>query len=241
MIQLSIIIPCYNEEGNLPALIEKCKAVVKINTDVEIILVNNGSTDNSKRVLDGLLGLKNNTNINVHHINVNQGYGYGILEGLKLASANTLCWTHADLQTDIFDCLKAHQIFYQQENPYLLVKGRRRGRFLLDTLFTFLMSCNVFYKLGKFIPDINAQPKLFSRKLYQKIVTDAPWDFSLDLYFLLHATKNKNITEFHVDFKQRTSGEAKGGSGNLKLKMTLAKRTINFINRFPKDQLKTNK
>jgi glycosyltransferase involved in cell wall biosynthesis len=232
MAQLSIVIPCYNEEGNLHALIAKCKEVIQSNTDVEIILVNNGSKDRSQQIMDELLN--GNTNIRSHHVKVNQGYGFGILAGLQQATADVLCWTHADLQTDIFDCLKAFEIYKAQSNPYLMVKGRRKGRAFFDVLFTSLMSYYAALKLGSFISDINAQPKLFSSKFHQEIEANAPADFSLDLYFLLHAKKKGTIVEFPVDFSQRTAGEAKGGSGDIKLKIKLSKRTLNFINKFPK-------
>jgi len=230
---LSIIIPCYNEAANLPALVNKCKEVCTANPDIEIILVNNGSTDNSSDVMKTLLQSTVKENIKSHDVLVNQGYGYGILAGLKVATKNILCWTHADLQTDIFDCLKALKLYHLKTDDIMLIKGRRKGRPLFDRLFTSLMSYYVLVKLGKFIPDINAQPKLFSRKFYEKIVDNAPHDFSLDLYFLLHARKSGKITEFPVDFSQRLAGEAKGGgSGNIKLKLKLTKRTLDFVNKF---------
>ena len=42
----SLIIPCYNEEGNIEKLVQKCKKIFKKNI-FEVILVENGSTDNS--------------------------------------------------------------------------------------------------------------------------------------------------------------------------------------------------
>lgn len=232
MIKLSIVIPCYNEVENLPALVKKCKSIVETNNSVEIILVNNGSTDHSKEVLENLLITSNN--IKSHHVEVNKGYGFGILEGLKIASADILCWTHADLQTDILDCLKAYNLFNEHGNDYLLIKGRRKGRPFFDTMFTSFMSGYVFYKMRTFLSDINAQPKLFSKTFFKTIADNAPFDFSLDLYFLLHAKNKGSIVEFPVDFSQRTAGMAKGGSGDLKLKIKLSKRTLSFINNFSK-------
>ncbi|MDB5287149.1 MAG: glycosyl transferase family 2 [Mucilaginibacter sp.] len=230
--QLSIVIPCYNESGNLVALVDKCESLVTKHPEVEVILVNNGSTDNSAQVMDEILAKKGNPNIRSYFVEVNKGYGFGILEGLKQTNADVICWTHADLQTDIFDCVKAFEIFKQQADSYTLVKGRRQGRPLFDSLFTSLMSIYVLFKLQKFIPDVNAQPKLFSRIFYNQIERNAPADFSLDLYFLVHASKMGHIIEFPVDFAARTAGEAKGGSGDLKLKLKLTKRTLKFINEF---------
>lgn len=50
--KLSIVIPCYNEEKNIPFIYNTLKNI--INDNIEIILVNNGSTDNSQEVLESL-------------------------------------------------------------------------------------------------------------------------------------------------------------------------------------------
>ncbi len=232
---LSIVIPCYNEEKNLRNLVEKCVPLLESNPDVEILLVNNGSTDNSQQVLDELLMEKNMPTLRTHHVPVNKGYGYGILQGLVNTDAPVLCWTHADLQTDVQDCIKAYELFKESpDNNVLLVKGKRLGRPFLDVLFTRLMSVYVHYKLGVRISDVNAQPKLFSKAFFDSIYQNAPHDFSLDLYFLLEALKRGSIATIPVYFHDRVAGEAKGG-GSLKLKMKLTKRTIAFINNIGKN------
>ena len=55
----SLIIPCYNEEGNIEKLVQKCKKIFKKNI-FEVILVENGSTDNSLDILKkNLKGIEN--------------------------------------------------------------------------------------------------------------------------------------------------------------------------------------
>lgn len=231
---LSIVIPCYNESANLPALVQKCIELLKSNSNVEIILVNNGSKDDTKTVLTHLLQQHSNANLRSVDVETNIGYGYGIMYGLKHALGDVLSWTHADLQTDIYDCLKAYSIWNLVKNDFTLVKGKRMGRRLFDVFFTFAMQVFVYVKLHVMLNDINGQPKLFSRKFYEQIQLEAPNDFSLDLYFLLKASKMGKIIEFPVFFTQRLAGEAKGGSGNLKLKIKLTQRTLNFINSMSK-------
>jgi hypothetical protein len=108
---------------------------------------------------------------------------------------------------------------------------------MLDVFFTFSMQVYVFFKLQVMLNDINGQPKLFSKKFFELIKQDAPNDFSLDLYFLFKASKMGKIVEFPVYFSQRLAGEAKGGSGNLNLKLKLTKRTLSFINDISKKSL----
>jgi glycosyltransferase involved in cell wall biosynthesis len=102
MIKYSLIIPCFNEAANLPNLIKKCEAFAKNN--FEVIIVNNGSKDNTSEILSKLLG-KSSQILKVEIIN-NKGYGHGILEGLKKAKGEIIGWTHGDIQTDPADFLK---------------------------------------------------------------------------------------------------------------------------------------
>ena len=52
--KLSLVIPCFNEGKNIPLLIKRLKEVFNF-TDNEIILVNNGSTDNSQEVIEKMI------------------------------------------------------------------------------------------------------------------------------------------------------------------------------------------
>ena len=228
MFKLSIVVPCYNEAENLHALVEKCASVVRNNSDIEILLVNNGSTDNSQALLDELIAKENVPGLRTFLVPVNKGYGYGIMQGLKNTDTPVLCWTHADLQTDVNDCIRAFELYQKNRDTDLLVKGERHGRGVLDVIFTRLMSFYVYYKLHVRIGDINAQPKLFSRSFFDRIQANAPDDFSLDLYFLLKAQKYVRILTIPVTFHKRMAGEAKGGGG-IALKIKLSKRTLKFI------------
>jgi glycosyltransferase involved in cell wall biosynthesis len=84
--RFSLIIPCYNESKNLPKLLENCKNILKNN--IELILVNNGSFDNSNTVLKKLK--KKNTKIHIVSIKKNVGYGHGILAGLNKVIINLI-------------------------------------------------------------------------------------------------------------------------------------------------------
>ena len=56
--QLSIIIPCFNEEKNIPFILQSFQNVIK-KEDMEVILVNNGSTDKTAELLEQLAVCKN--------------------------------------------------------------------------------------------------------------------------------------------------------------------------------------
>ena len=116
-IEFSLVIPCYNEEKNLFLLYKKIQNLLLINS-YEIILVNNGSTDSSFKILSELE--KKHSNLIVLNLKKNKGYGNGIVSGLNIAKGDFMGWTHADIQTDPNDCLKVKDIIQKKKNEYFI-------------------------------------------------------------------------------------------------------------------------
>ena len=222
--KLSIIIPCYNEKSSIEDLVKNC--IENINDKMEVLLVDNGSSDNTFQVLSNLNLPKNIIPLRVEK---NKGYGNGILFGLNHSRGEIVSWTHADLQTDISDVTRGYKLYKEELiNKTSIVKGVRKKRNLFDFFFTFSMGIYSTIILKKWMYDINAQPKIFHRTFLDEF-ENAPLDFSLDL-FLIHFFKNKNIKikTFPVFFNKRKYGEAKGG-GTFKGKLKLIKRTLSYI------------
>ena len=229
MYVLSVILPCYNESSNIVGIISSIKSALQGRNDVEIILVDNGSTDSTPQVMEQALQGEHNKQFKTLRIEKNIGYGHGIMEGVRIASGEVIAWTHADLQTDPADVLEAYKIFVDHpEYPNCILKGRRVGRNPLDTLFTGGMSILSTLLLREHFSDVNAQPKMFHRNFLEKL-TESPKDFSLDLYLLYQARVQKyQILEHHVNFGKRLYGESKGG-GTLKGKLRLIQRTWKYM------------
>ena len=175
----SLIIPCYNEAKNLPLLISRCQEFVEDLKNIEIVIVDNGSIDNTSSILKILIA--NLSYIKVVRIENNQGYGHGILTGLNAATGDILSWTHADMQTDPADLLKGMKLFEATGHPeQLFVKGKRRNRPIADALFTIGMALFETLLLRKVMWDINAQPTMFHRNFFSSW-NNPPDDFLLDL------------------------------------------------------------
>lgn len=224
MIKLSIVVPCYNEEKNIPLILKRFNDVISRN-DIEVILVDNGSTDNSERVLSELL--PKYSFAKTVKVDVNKGYGYGILQGLNIAVGEYIGWTHADMQTDPNDVIKALKIIEKENCDKILVKGNRKGRPLFDVFFTFGMGCFETLLMGQFLWDINAQPNIFSRDLFDNW-QNPPFDFALDLFALYEAKKQRyKIVRFPVVFPERLHGKSHWNTG-LQAKWKFIKRTIEF-------------
>lgn len=228
-VDLSLVIPCYNEEPNIPLIVKRCQEIVPEGLSVEIVLVNNGSKDNSRDAIAREIAGATKQIFRYCEVAQNIGYGHGILSGLAVASGNVLAWTHADMQTDPEDVIKAYNLYKSLQDPSVFVKGKRMNRAFGPAFFTWGMTVIATFALREKLTDIGAQPKLFSRAFYTKYLSkDAPHDFSLDLYAMYFAQKYGKIVTFPVYFKTRQFGEAKGG-GSLKTRIKVTKRVLNFI------------
>ncbi|WP_194791198.1 glycosyltransferase family 2 protein [Pseudomonas sp. UFMG81] len=221
--RFSLVIPCYNEAANLPLLLERCKAL-GATPGVEVILVDNGSSDNTPEVLSTLLpAYPGCRSIRVEQ---NQGYGFGILSGLRAAKGEMLGWTHADMQTDPQDALLGLALV-ERHGQHVFIKGRRHGRPLADTLFTIGMSVFETVLLRQPLWDINAQPTLFSRRFFETWETP-PHDFSLDLYAYYLARQQKYaVHRFPVHFGERAHGVSHWNV-NWAAKRKFIARTVDF-------------
>ena len=221
-IQYSLIIPCYNEAKNIPVLLKKIKPLF-VNKSIQVVMVNNGSTDDSDSVIDKLKPKV--TNFKYVIVPKNKGYGYGIMQGLKASDGDIIGWTHADLQTNPADFLRAITFFDMDQHSF--VKGKRFGRSFMDYFLTFGMSVFETLLFKKRMFDINAQPTVFSKQFFKSLPTP-PNDFALDLFFYFHAVqKGLTIHRFPVLFGKRFAGTSTWNTGWL-ARYKFIKRTIEF-------------
>ncbi|AUP79383.1 glycosyltransferase family 2 protein [Flavivirga eckloniae] len=222
--KLSIVVPCYNESKNIQLILSRFNDVID-RSDIEVILVNNGSTDDSTNVFERLL--PNYSFAKLVKVEKNIGYGFGVISGLHEAKGEYIGWTHADMQTDPKDVIKAIEIIENQDKKQVYIKGNRKGRPFLDQFFTSGMSFFETIYMGKKLWDINAQPNIFHRTFFKQW-ENAPNDFSLDLYALYYAKKLKiKIIRFDVLFPERIHGSSSWNTG-IKSKWKFIKRTFDF-------------
>ena len=94
--KLSIVIPCYNEAKDIAANVEKVKDYLKDKSfDYEILLVNDGSKDNTKEVIESIPG------VIALSYEKNRGKGGAVKYGIENATGDYILFMDADLSTDI--------------------------------------------------------------------------------------------------------------------------------------------
>lgn len=97
--KISVIVPVYNEEKTIKEILEKINTTGLAN---EIIIVDDGSTDKTKEILDRL----SYNNVKVLHHEKNQGKGAAVRTALQHVTGDVLIIQDADLEYDPYDYLE---------------------------------------------------------------------------------------------------------------------------------------
>src|SRR5262245_34309679 len=121
---LSMIMPCYNEESivgyTIPRLIE---AFDRAGHTLELIAIDNGSHDRTGEILRSLAARY--PNVLPHRVEVNQGYGFGVLSGIALCTAPWVGFIPADGQVDAEDVVRLYEAACVTDGK-IVAKVRRR-------------------------------------------------------------------------------------------------------------------
>lgn len=124
MTALSVIIPIYNEEGNIPALYDRLKKVISVITaDHELLFVNDGSRDRSIQLIKKLAANDNA----VRYIDFSRNFGHqiAVTAGLDHAKGGAVVIIDADLQ-DPPELIA--EMYEKMKQGYEVVYARRRNR-----------------------------------------------------------------------------------------------------------------
>lgn len=212
---LSVIIPLYNEEKLILSVIDELLRI-KIPDFVksfEIIVVDDCSSDNSNSVVSNYI--TNYPNINLFKHDVNQGKGAAVKTGLKHATGDVFLIQDADMELtpiDIPSMLYAmHELNVEFINGSRYISGVNRPlssykRYLGNKFFTFLTAIIIDVK----ITDMACGYKLFHKNIIDKItLKENRFGFEAELILKALRIKKNNIAEVAVRYTPRNEGEGK--------------------------------
>jgi glycosyltransferase involved in cell wall biosynthesis len=219
---LSVIVPVFNEEN---AIEESVKSLLKIKNsnldqNIEIIFVNDGSTDKTTEILKNLS--RNEDQLKVVSYDDNRGYGAAIKMGVKHASSELIAITDAD------DTYPNHRLseFLEMtiKEDYDMLVGSRVGKNvhipMLRRLPKKCLNLLASYLSGKEIPDLNSGMRIMKKDLVEKFSYILPDGFSLtSTITLAMLTNGYNVKYEKIDYFPR-----KGFS-----KIRPIKDTLNFL------------
>jgi len=219
---LSIIVPAYNEAKNLPVLLPNLiKLVQEQRWDAEIIIVDDNSTDETGKVIDDFAG-KHPFLKALHRKKGNNGMGAALKEGTRFSKGKYILWTMADLSDKIETYPK---IYDKLEEGYDMVYGSRyipggsRGN--LDPFKAF---CSSFYtKLCKLIfgikvNDITNAFRGFRREVFDAITLVSD-DYAISPEFSIKAHKHGfKLGEVPTHYTYRKDGLSKFKMGKMAMR-----------------------
>lgn len=206
----SWILPIWNEVSSLPQLVDEIARVMR-GKSYEIVAVDDGSTDETKRVLLGLARRRTHRIPFVHLILLflpsHLGKWAALRAGLTRARGDILITLDADLQDDPNEAMK---LIEKLKEGYDLVSGWRRDR--KDSLYKIVISrmgnSLVSLLFGRQYHDLNAPMKAFR----QSILAHLPHEGSLFRFSLLFADQlGFKTIEVPIRHHPRIYGRSKFG------------------------------
>lgn len=190
-VRLSVIVPCYNEEERFQkGFNHYFSYLTKQKYPWELVFVNDGSKDDTLKLLQSSAIEK--SNIKVVSYNKNHGKGYAIIQGIKVAKGEIILFTDIDHSVPIETIESFYQYF---EKGYKVVIGSRRIkganilvhqhplREFLGRCFTLLVKLLVDWKIKDATCGFKAFENSVAQKIFEKI-TIYDWAFDAEILFL---------------------------------------------------------
>jgi glycosyltransferase involved in cell wall biosynthesis len=206
---MSVFLLAHNEADNIQRVVEGFKAELpKLTDDYEIIVVNDGSSDQTGQIAERMAASDDHVRV-VHHPN-NWGYGAAVISGINAASKAYVLLSDGDGQFDPADsALLAAKI-----RDYDVVVGRRARR--ADPLMRRLngKAWSVLMRLlfGLRITDVDCGFKLFRREVLANLELEAKGAMITTELMAILAGRGARIAEVDVHHLPRLAGESSGNS-----------------------------
>lgn len=210
---LSIIIPVYNEKNTINVIIQKIRNVKLPNIDKEIVIIDDGSNDGSKEIIQKI----KYSNIRKFYHKKNKGKGAAVRTGFKHVKGDIILIQDADLEYNPNEYYKLIKpIFYGKTQVVYgsRFKGQRffskqRWGLPLHYIGNKLLSFTLGLFYFVYITDIETCYKCFTKKIAKKIKLKEN-DFKIEVEITIQLIKNNfNIIEVPINYKHRFHKEGK--------------------------------
>lgn len=189
---LSIVIPCYNEERRLEKNLEiKIKYFKKQKYSWEIILVNDGSSDKTSKIMSEFIDRYDKINIKKIDVGSNRGKGYAVKAGMLKAQGDLRLFTDSDNSTSVEQIEKL--LLFAKDYPiviasrYLKKSKIIQKQSLLRRAISRLGNLFIRMLLGLSFSDTQCGFKLFGKEAATKIFNKCSigrWGFDLEILAL---------------------------------------------------------
>ena len=207
--KLTLVVPAHNEADNIEAVVSRSLSVLpRIVADLEIVVVNDGSKDNTPDIIDRLA--KQDNRVKVVHHPTNLGYGAALQSGFAEASGDLIMFMDSDRQFDIADITALI--------PYVphfdVVAGYRIDRKdpLYRKLYGKLFGLVVWVLFGVRMRDVDCAFKIYRAELLKEMKLTAPGALINTEMLARARRRGATVAQVGVRHYPRLAGQSSGGS-----------------------------
>lgn len=232
---ISVIVPLFNEEESLPKLHEWITRVMEANRySYEIIFVNDGSTDGSRRVIEGLRSADPE---HVHSIRFRRNYGKSpaLYCGFKRAQGDVVITMDADLQDSPDEIPGLYHMIVDED--YDLVSGWKKHR--LDNKLTKNIPSKLYNATARRVTGLKLHDMNCGLKAYRNEVVKHIEVYGEMHRYIPYLAKNAGYTrigEKVVQHRKREFGKSKFGLNRF-VNGYLDLLSLSFLNKFGKQPM----
>jgi glycosyltransferase involved in cell wall biosynthesis len=229
-VNISLVIPLFNEAESLPELVAWFDSVMKQNNfSYEAIMVDDGSTDGSWKVIEELSG--SNSNIKGIHLQRNYGKSAALFCGFKAAKGDVVITMDADLQDSPDEIPELYRMIVEDGND--LVSGWKKVRHdpLSKTIPTKLYNATLRAMSGIKLHDFNCGLKAYRRDVIKSV--EVYGEMHRYIPYMAKKAGFKKIGEKVVTHRKRKYGVTKFGLERF-INGPLDLISIMFISKFGK-------
>ncbi len=210
--ELSIFFPFWNEEKNVERVVSDAISVAKsVAQKWEIILINDGSTDNTLTIAKELA--RKNKNIRVISHTPNRGYGAALREGFSAAQYKYIVFADGDGQFDFSQVSQLIDAIRGNDMAIGYRKKRRDTKIVIRLLLMYLLKIWAFVLFRFYVKDIDCGFKMFKKSAIDQLMPLRSEGAMITTEILAKAkARNLKIAQVGVDHFPRKHGEQSGAN-----------------------------
>ena len=212
---LSFVLPAFNEAENIERAVRRCTAVGEdLGFAFEIIVVDDGSRDGTRRLVDAIAAADPRVR-SLHHPR-NIGYGGALKTGLLAARMQRVFFTDADLQFDVAELIEV--LHFAETHD--IVAGYRAPRRdpLLRVLNGWIWSRLVGAIFDLDVRDVDCAFKVFDRHIFDRIEVQSIGAFVNTEILVRARAEGFTMIEVPVGHYPRTAGQQSGANPRVVIK-----------------------
>ncbi len=214
-INLTILIPVYNEENFLKKLFDELKIYFN-NNKTEVIIIDDGSTDESTKILKELKDSNRyKFNFKLIRLDINSGKGKALQTGLKNSTGEYILFQDADLELDTKDSHEMYQMIQLNKEIKCIFGSRylsgklKKNNYFFNSLIGKINSLifNIFFSQS--LSDVHCGLKILHRSVINKLKLSVN-DFGIEIDLASQIVRNNFfIYEYGVSYYARTKAQGK--------------------------------